>query len=290
MRIRVESLVVAGCALALTAVAQAQQVIDLPNFCNVSSLTLNGEAAALNPNSDCVLRLTNGLMQAGSAFGTMPFQLAADASFSSFFCFQIRDPIGIGDSDGPGADGLVFVVQTVANNVGGIGGGLGYLGIPNSVGIEFDTFFNSPVGDPDGNHVGIDTNGSVTSLSTASVGPRMNDGDTFCAWVDYNGVTDLLEVRLAQSATRPTNALLSRTIDLLAVLGSSNAFVGFTAGTGDGGNTHEILSFEVIGTFAPINPGLRSAPALSPISLVVLVTTLFVLGIAFARRRAQRRQ
>lgn len=42
------------------------------------------------------------------------------------------------DGLGCGADGLVFVVQTNSNKVGG-GGGIGYQGIPNSVGVELDT-------------------------------------------------------------------------------------------------------------------------------------------------------
>ena len=36
----------------------------------------------------------------------------------------------------------MFVLQTVSSNVGGVGGGMGYVGIPNSVGIEFDNWNN----------------------------------------------------------------------------------------------------------------------------------------------------
>jgi len=102
------------------------------NFCDVSSLTLNGVTASLTPNAQCTLRLTNDLGQSGSAFVTNAVSLSGDASFSTAFSFQFEN------QKGGGADGLVFVVQTLANDVGGGGGGIGYQGITNSVGVEFD--------------------------------------------------------------------------------------------------------------------------------------------------------
>ncbi|MEO7762506.1 MAG: hypothetical protein ABIS68_11425 [Casimicrobiaceae bacterium] len=41
----------------------------------------------------------------------------------------------MGDSDGAGADGIVFVVQPVSSTVGGGGGGIGYFGIPTSLAV-----------------------------------------------------------------------------------------------------------------------------------------------------------
>ena len=110
-----------GLALVLVAAAgtaTAQQTISFPNFCNTSAFTLNGSTATLNPNAQCVLRLTQDF-GVGSAFLTNTFSLASDASFSTFFSFQIRNPVGIGDADGAGADGIVFTVQTVSNTAGG---------------------------------------------------------------------------------------------------------------------------------------------------------------------------
>jgi hypothetical protein len=108
-------------------------VISYPDFSDVSGLTLNGDAT----QAGNVLRLTSeDFFQSGSAFNTAPITLANNTSFSTYFTFRISRPtIGISDSDGPGADGLVFVVQTAANNVGGAGGGIGYEGIPNSLGV-----------------------------------------------------------------------------------------------------------------------------------------------------------
>ena len=176
------------------------------DFSDLSSLQLNGSAAGVNDGSADVLRLTGETQsQSGSAFVTSPITLASDASFSVAFAFRISSvPSTYGDSDGPGADGLVFVLQTVANNVGAAGGGIGYHGIAKSVGIEYDTYNNfgdtgdlGDTGDPDGNHVGINFGGVLGGGPVASVTPRLNDSTVWYSWIDYDGASDSLEVRLS---------------------------------------------------------------------------------------------
>ncbi|HSE64046.1 MAG TPA: PEP-CTERM sorting domain-containing protein [Thermoanaerobaculia bacterium] len=258
---RSKALALSFLLLAAAGAATAQQTINFPNFCNTSAFSLNGSTATLNPNAQCVLRL-NQDFGVGSAFLTNTFSLAADASFSTFFSFQILNPVGIGDADGPGADGLVFAVQTVSNTAGGGGGGIGYAGITNSVGVEFDTYNNGEPGG--GNHVGIDLNGSVTSVTSLAIPGRFNDGAVWFAWVDYNGVTDLLEVRVSNTPARPAAATIFTTVDLPTVLGTTNAFVGFTSGTGAGGGTHEIVSWNLVGAFAPVGQTPTPGPTVTP--------------------------
>lgn len=288
---------VLGLALALVATAgsvAAQQTINFPNFCTTSAFTLNGSTATLNPNAQCVLRL-NQDFGVGSAFLTNTFSLAADASFSTFFSFQIRNPVGIGDADGPGADGIVFTVQTVSNTAGGGGGGIGYQGISPSVGVEFDTYNNGAQDQNSGNHIGIDLNGSVSSVALTPIPGRFNDGNVWYVWVDYNGVTDLLEARVSSTNSRPAAATVSTTVNLPATLGTTNAFVGFTSGTGAGGGTHEIVSWNLIGTFAPIGgtptptplPGPSTpVPTLSFPMMALLALALGGIAIAFLMRRS----
>jgi len=250
----------------------AATVINFPDFSSIDGLQLNGDAAQVGS----VLRVTRSVpSQAGSFFSTNPVNLAADVSFSTRFSFRISNPGGIIDTDGRGADGLVFVVQTNANDVGTSGGGIGYQNIPKSVGIEFDTWNNgSGLGDPDGNHVAIDINGNLGApLAVVPFGPRMNEGDLWYAWVDYNGATDALEVRLGSSSARPALPLAQANVNLPGVLGSPNAFVGFTSGTGSAFGDHDLVSWEFRDSFEPIDtpPPINRVPEAGGTFLALLM-------------------
>ena len=250
------------------------------DFSSTAGLQLNGSAAQVGN----VLRLVpSSPYVGGSAFTTSPTALGGLASFSTYFQFQIGNPGGIGDGDGQGADGLVFTLQTLSNNVGGVGGGLGYQGITNSLGIEFDTYDNGAgAGDPNGNHVGIDLNGSVFSTATAVEPVRFNDGSVWNAWVDYDGNSNNLEVRWSQSAIRPVASQLSTNVDLQSVLGQNTAFLGFTAGTGAGYGDHDILNWQYRDAFNPIDPANPAVPEPS--------SALFALGlVGVALRQRSRR-
>ncbi|HVF65782.1 MAG TPA: PEP-CTERM sorting domain-containing protein [Casimicrobiaceae bacterium] len=273
-------------ATVLAANVHAAIVINLPNFSNCATLQLNGNAACLSN----VLRVTPATFnQSGSAFSQTSIPLGPGNTFSTFFSFNINTPGGIGDGDGPGADGITFTVQPNASTAGGAGGGIGYAGIANSIAIEFDTFNNGPGGgDPNGNHLGVDINGSVFSVATVPVAARMNDGSTFFAWVDYNG--SVLEVRLSQTNVRPAAPTLSHTVNLATVIGQNQAFVGFTSGTGSGFGNHDIQSWVFDNTFNPIGgpppPAVAAdIPALSVVGLLLSALALGALGIRSLRRR-----
>jgi hypothetical protein len=264
--------------------AHAAIVINFPNFSNCSTLQLNASAACVSN----VLRVTPATFsQSGSAFSQTIIPLGPGNTFSTFFSFNINTPGGITDNDGPGADGITFTVQPNASTAGGVGGGIGYQGIPNSVAIEFDTYNNGTgVGDPDGNHVGVDLNGSVFSVVTAPVSPRLNDGTTWYAWVDYNG--SVIEVRLSQTSARPAAPILSHAVNLATVIGQNQAFVGFTSGTGSAFGNHDIQSWVFDNTFNPIG-GIPAAatdiPTLSDLALFLSALMLGALGLRALRRR-----
>jgi len=280
-----------ACAASLIIAAPVQAaLVNFQNFNDLSAFSLNGATGTINtgaqgvvgpnPGDDRVLRLTNNLGQAGSAFLTNPFSLASDASFSSFFEFQFTD------QQNTGADGIVFTVQTVANNAGGGGGGIGYQGLSPSIGVEFDNWNNGAVDGFNGNHAGIDINGNMNSVVRADVLPaQLDSGAIFNAWVDYNGVTDLLEVRLALNSTRPSAALMSHTVDLVSLLGTTDAFIGFTSGTGAAGADHDIRRWVFDGQFNPItNPGNPGGTVPEPGILALF--SIALLGFFLNRRKA----
>jgi len=233
-----------------------------------------------------VLRLTNDFGQAGSAFQTQPISLASDGSFETEFTFQIGDSAGASDADGVGADGLVFVVQAHAVDALGAGGsGLGYDGIAHSVGIEFDTFeagegtcvecLEKPraAAAPtvsDGNHVGINLDGSVASVAQAGADTRLNDGAVWRAWIKYDGTTDMLDVFLSTSVVQPTTPILSHEVDLPAVLGATTAFVGFTSGTGGGSGDHDIITWKFKANSPPVvHPNSTTTREDNPVTLTL---------------------
>lgn len=231
--------------------------ISYSDFSDLSDFQLNGSAATItNPAAPGnALRLTNSFSQKGSAFFTDSFALTSDTSFSTRFDFRISAPMGSADLDGRGADGLMFVINTLPNTLGGAGGNLGYKGLTDSLGVEFDTWNNGAWDDFNGNHAGINLAGNMDSVVQAPVATRMNNGAVWTAWIDYDGASNLLEVRLSDSGLRSALALLSLNVDLGSVLGAPNAFVGFSSGTGDATGYHDILNFEFRDFVAVGEPG-----------------------------------
>jgi hypothetical protein len=223
------------------------------DFQDTSQLKLNGNAATVGSGANTVLRVTPAASgQSGSVFSLSPIALTDNYSFSTRFTFNFNNQGGI-----EGADGLVFVVQTNSNSVGGAGGGIGYANLPNSLGIEFDSYQNTDIGDINNNHVGVDLSGNITSAAQIASPFLLDSGTNLTAWIDYNSTTQLLEIFLNNANSRPVNPLLTYNVNLQSVLGGSNqAFVGFTSGTGAGWANHDVLNWDFVSRFAPINSGV----------------------------------
>lgn len=227
------------------------------DFKQLDAFTLNGSASeyAADKSRAGALRLTKQLSEGGSAFLNDTVAISSDASFSTYFRFRISQPMGISDGV-QGADGIVFVIQTLSSKVGAVGGGMGYQGVAPSVGIEFDTWKNG--WDADGNHVGVNVNGNTTSVKAKPVGTPFNNGEIWHAWIDYRGDALQLEIRWSRDPARPERPFLTHDIDLTKILGQSRVFVGFSSGTGAAGNIHDILSWEFAGRYKPIGPAQKS--------------------------------
>jgi len=115
--------------------------------------------------------------------------------FDTTFQFLLTDLAFIG------ADGFAFVIQNADQSPSGSGGpsalgfnaaSLGYGGIPNSLAIEFDTWPNFDLGDPNDNHISIHTAGAfgntpdeAFSLGSTTPIPYMKDGNVHTARIAY---------------------------------------------------------------------------------------------------------
>ena len=232
-------------------------------------LILHGSAAApvTNGLGMQVLRLTSAAtFEAGSAF--LPVQLGNNLSFSTQFSFQMTN--GGGSSDGTGnpagADGIVFALAQ-SPGLGGSAYQVGYGGLPRSVAVKFDTWDDSASGaptanDPNGNFVAVYTDGSVNTAGYGLYSPSnpgtdpqyyspstsMKNGDIWYAWIDYNGDTSELDVRLSDGVdSRPTTPQLIQNISLdnTSFLGlNPQVYAGFTSGTGGAYDDNDILSWQ----------------------------------------------
>ena len=222
---------------------------------------INNNATFITPN---VLRLTEAVGgQTGSAFWKQKVALNADFSFSFFFTFKITPVTSQ-------ADGITFCIQQASNTAGTAGGGIGFARIPGkSIAIEYDTYPNQS---ENNNHIALDYNGFLHNEGNGypfqNVSPYVNltlldgntgsalslaDGNLKYSWIDYNGVTGNLEVRISNTATRPTATALSiANLNLASNFSNSDVFFGFTAATGGDNEKHDIYSAYANSKYDPI--------------------------------------
>lgn len=215
--------------------------------------------------SQKILRLTPSRhRQQGAAWYNKLLPVAD--GFITEFTFKIDDGNqGTCDPDGsqPGADGLAFVIQNVSPvATGSTDWGLGYHGIPNSLAIEFDTFKNNGGNqacfDPDGNHCAVQSNGILGNTSvhqppallgiTSNIPVIYPYGNIYHVRIDYKVQPGQLRVYIDTTGDFKAPNLVVNNLDLSNLLSleqGKNAFLGFTASTGDAWETHDILSWSV---------------------------------------------
>jgi glucose/arabinose dehydrogenase len=255
-------------SIAFTAITQRDYagVLNNPTFgvtdLGTTNLLYNNGSATQTGNS---LLLTNDqTFQRASSFLIVPVDLTPTTAFNTSFQFRLGGAAGTN-----GTDGFTFTLQNSAAGVtalGSDGGNMGYGGIGRSLAIKFDTFQNAGI-DLSDNTVSIVRDGSVlSSIVAANAAVDLNDGQLHTAWIDYDGLTDVLNVYVGDNA-KPLQATLSTTIDLTSIVGNQ-AYVGFTAGTGFIGAQQEILNWGL----ATPNPQAAAAPPAAPIATLNLAT------------------
>ena len=203
---------------------------------------INNNAAFINP----YLRLTpNSGNQSGSAFWKQKISLPKNFSFSVYFTSKM--------TPGSRADGMTFCIQQASNTAGSSGGGLGYQNMPGkSIAIEYDTYNN---GEINNNHIALDINGVLHGSTNVVSSPvDLADKAMKYNWIDYNGATQILEVRISNTLVRPTLATLTVSNLNLAsnFLNNTDVYFGFTAATGGATEEHAVYGSLAINSYSPI--------------------------------------
>ncbi|XP_027107003.1 L-type lectin-domain containing receptor kinase IV.1-like [Coffea arabica] len=213
-----------------------------------TNLSLDGLAKVTNNG---LLQITNiSQLQTGHTFYPDPINFKS-TSYSSAFSFSTQFVFAIKpEPSGQTGHGLAFVIAPTR----GLPGGLPtqFLGLFNDstngnatnhvFAVELDTIQTHEFQDINDNHVGIDINSLISTVSQpASYLP--NDRNSFHnlslssaqpmqLWVEYDGENKRIDVTLAPiAAAKPTTPLLSLSHDLSPIL-QQTMYVGFSASTG----------------------------------------------------------
>ncbi|HZG82207.1 MAG TPA: Ig-like domain-containing protein, partial [Brevibacillus sp.] len=238
---------------------------DINDFSNPSLqqlFQLNGNSTIL----DGKLMVTEKkASQTGSVFNKQSFQPHEEFSFSTGFSFRI-------DGNPPNtADGMTFAIVGDPTKLGLYGGHLGLAGVKPSLGIKFDTYQNNSSSavykDPSNNYIGIAYNGNLVNdnpswyknlndVTDESGNPKfvLANGNTYYAWIDYDGASSNVKVYLNDSASKPSDPLIDANgINLKQIFGDANGiYAGFTGSTSSWFESHEVLSWYFVNDFAPI--------------------------------------
>ncbi len=211
-------------------------LVAFNDFSRIDNLVLNGTAT----QTENSLQLTpNSGNRTGTAFFKRPLAIDTNTSFSTQFQFQLT-----GGTDG--ADGFTFIVHNDAKGAKAIGEAsenLGYSGIENSLAIEFDTYRN-PF-DSGNNQISLLRDGNIDRpLAVIDAPFDLNGGNPLTAWIDYVSASKQLQVYLSNTGTKPATAALAYNIDLATAIGSQ-AYLGFSAATGEFSNTQTIQNWSV---------------------------------------------
>jgi hypothetical protein len=264
--------------------SQAATIINYPDFSSTAGLTLVGSTGTTGNQ----LELTPGAGgQSGAAYSTTAVSLGASDTFSTTFQFQFTNTGGIAP-----ADGITFVLAANPTGLGVGGGGMGYQGVGNSVAIEFDTFNNGSDDGGSSNHVAIDEDGHIDdgsasadqdlvnvygigSCGFAAGAGCMSNGDIWTVTIGYDGTNLSLSIFDPAEGSAYT-VYTAQALNIESFLGTTSAFVGFTAGTGSGFEQHDILDWQLANTAT-----LGGVPEPATIGLVFAG----IAGIALAKRR-----
>jgi gliding motility-associated-like protein len=208
-------------------------LLCVQQFVAGQSYFANGDARAIS-GSTCYQLTAATNWQNGSVWYADKLDLSKD--------FDLEFELNFGNKDAGGADGIVFVMQTVGNKALGLdGGGIGFEGFSPSIGIEFDVWQNASTVDIANDHIAIVKNGSLNHTGVNSItapvpalpsGGNIEDGLNHLVRITWIASLNLLEVWF------DCDRRLNTTVDIQnAIFGGQNeVFWGFTSATGGSNN------------------------------------------------------
>ncbi|MHA7965056.1 S-layer homology domain-containing protein [Paenibacillus sp. CAU 1782] len=263
------------------------------NNANVSNDRTRGLLFPTDPQRNNAATTANGRLRVvpvtngSSGIVVRTNKIKLDGGFSTYFVMHLNGSTSLNNTGFPGpADGLTFIIQDNPQPVlGGIGEGVGYAGIPNSIGVEFDTWKNDgamnlglyydpntafnrtnkyhPVTNPNGptaDHVAIVVNGNnthapgngdvVDNLQGANfrLYDYANSNAYVHVWVDYDD-DGKLTTTYGLSANRrdANNRSITRNVGMSLM--NKEVYVGFGASTGGANSHHDILAWYFKNTY-----------------------------------------
>ncbi|CAA7387590.1 L-type lectin-domain containing protein [Chryseobacterium fistulae] len=164
--------------------------------------------------------------------------------FSKNFSFSMQ--VYLGAFSG-GADGLAVVFQNSPNGynaIGSVGAGLGAQGIANGIVLEMDTFMNPEVGDPAYDHGTIRRSSNWAALSGSA--PLKADHATVKDGMWHEVTVNWSAAAKTLSYTFDENLVVTHTFpesganSIIGILGSTQAYFGYTGSTGGAINDQRI--------------------------------------------------
>jgi len=162
--------------------------------------------------------------------------------------------MNFGNNNSTGADGMTLVISTIPDQCAGTGSSIGTLNFVEAFIIEFDTWRNPEIGDPNCDHVAIFLN---QDQDYPLFGPECSgsfplftdfeDGEFHDITFTYDNLTGDIVV------TFDGETLIDENFDIEGFLGGTEYYLGFTGSTGGSVNEHIVC------------PGIPVAPPEVPV-------------------------
>ena len=215
--------------------------------------------------TDDYLKLTNAkIFDTGAIWLRKKFSFKKD--FVTTFEFRVTGGSNgiVKESSIPGADGFAFVIQNHDYPyLGQKGGDMGYTGIPNSLAVEYDMFQNPY--DLNGNHIAVQSMGSEPNIANHLITksmlgrndniPIIQQNTIYYSKIEYSWESKTLSIYLGTDSVLQSPVLSVNNFDMTTFLNLEDneyAYIGFTSGTGNAYQEHQIINWVVPCTNPPV--------------------------------------